>query len=169
MRRASSSSLHRRHWLALASAIALAATGCATAGRRRLTPEQTGALSTLGFARNDDGWEFDLAARVPFAIDASTLSPEVEATLARVARVLLGVGIDGLTVDGHSDNLGTEDYNQRLSERRAEVVAEALIARGMSRDKTIRRAFGAGRPIAPNTTEAGRRLNRRAVLLVPFA
>ncbi len=169
MRRSSLPSLHRRRWLALASAGALVLAGCATPPAAGLTPAQTGALSTLGFARNDAGWEFDLAARVPFAIDASTLTPEVEATLARVARVLLSVGIDGLTVDGHSDNLGSEDYNQRLSERRADVVAEALIARGMARAKTIRRAFGATRPIAPNTTDAGRRLNRRAVLLVPFA
>jgi outer membrane protein OmpA-like peptidoglycan-associated protein len=162
--------LARRHWLALAAATAFGATGCAGFfGKPALTTEQKSALNTLGFARGDDGWELDLAARVPFAIDASTLSPDVEATLARVAHVLLGVGIDGLTVEGHSDNLGSEDYNQRLSERRAEVVAEALIARGMSRQRTLRRAFGASRPIAPNSTDAGRRLNRRAVLLVPFA
>lgn len=161
--------LNRRHWLALAASMALTASGCASFGADRLTPEQKAALTTLGFTEGADAWEFDLAARVPFAVDAATLSPEVDATLTRIARMLLSVGINGLTVDGHSDNQGSDDYNQRLAERRAEVVAEALIARGMARDKTIRRSFGASRPVAPNTTEAGRRQNRRAVLLVPFA
>ncbi|KQW34692.1 OmpA family protein [Rhizobacter sp. Root404] len=162
-------SLNRRHWLALAASIATIASGCASLPTGKLTSEQKAALNTLGFTEGADAWEFDLAARVPFAVDAATLSPEVDATLTRIARMLMSVGIDGLTVDGHSDNQGTDDYNQRLSERRAEVVAEALIARGMSREKTIKRAFGASRPVAPNTTEAGRRQNRRAVLLVPFA
>jgi outer membrane protein OmpA-like peptidoglycan-associated protein len=162
-------SLNRRHWLALAASIATIASGCASPPTGKLTSEQKAALNALGFTEGADAWEFDLAARVPFAVDAATLSPEVDATLTRIARMLMSVGIDGLTVDGHSDNQGTDDYNQRLSERRAEVVAEALIARGMSREKTIKRAFGASRPVAPNTTEAGRRQNRRAVLLVPFA
>ena len=168
-------SLDRRLWLAMASAAAMAgvvaAAGCSAfpGSGRPLTTQQKTALGTLGFAQADNAWEFDLAARVPFAVDVALLSPETEATLTRIARMLLSVGIDGLTVDGHSDNQGSEDYNQRLSERRAEVVAEALIARGMSRERTIRRAFGATRPVAPNTTEAGRRQNRRAVLLVPFA
>ena len=134
-----------------------------------MTPEQKASLGDLGFTSANGAYELDLAARLPFALDASTLSVEAEATLMRIARTLLSVGIDGLTVDGHSDNQGNDDYNQRLSERRADTVAEALIARGMARERIIRRAFGATRPVAPNTTEAGRRQNRRAVLLVPFA
>jgi outer membrane protein OmpA-like peptidoglycan-associated protein len=151
---------------------ALLATGCAMSNPSRnaaRTPEQKAALRSLGFVEGREGWEFDLAARVSFAVDEASLSPDAEATLTRIARVLLGVGIDGLTVDGHSDTQGSDEYNQRLSERRADVVAEALIARGLARERTIRRAFGATRPVATNATEAGRRLNRRAVLLVPFA
>lgn len=161
--------LTRRAALALLSGSALLAAGCATPKPAGRTPEQKTALGTLGFAESGDGWEFDLAARVPFGVDDAALAPDVAATLTRIARVLLGVGIDGLTVDGHSDNQGSDDYNQRLSERRAEVVAEALIARGMARERTLRRAFGASRPVSSNATEAGRRLNRRVVLLVPFA
>jgi outer membrane protein OmpA-like peptidoglycan-associated protein len=165
-------SLDRRRWLALVPAAALTAAGCTSLQNpfaRRLTAEQKTSLGALGFAPENNAYELDLAARVPFALDASTLTIEVEATLMRIARTLLSVGIDGLTVDGHSDNQGSDEYNQRLSERRADAVAEALIARGMSRERIIRRAFGATRPVAPNTTEAGRRQNRRAVLLVPFA
>lgn len=163
-------SLTRRGALALLSGSALLAAGCAAppkpVGR---TTEQKAALRTLGFAESSDAWEFDLAARVPFGVDDAALAPEVAATLTRIARVLLGVGIDGVTVDGHSDTQGSDEYNHRLSERRADVVAEALIARGMSRERTIRRAFGASRPVSSNATEAGRRMNRRVVLLVPFA
>jgi outer membrane protein OmpA-like peptidoglycan-associated protein len=154
--------------MGVASAALLTA-GCASVPAGRLTPDQKSALTTLGFSEGADAWEFDLAARVPFGVDAASLSPEVEATLTRIARTLLDVGINGLTVDGHSDDQGTDEYNQRLSERRAHMVAEALIARGMSREKMIRRGFGATRPIAPNTSETGRQKNRRAVLLVPFA
>lgn len=129
------------------------------------TPKQD-ALRGLGFTPADDGWHLDLGGRVVFAHDDATLSPEALATIARVAQVLLGVGIDRITVEGHTDNQGGVDYNRRLSERRAEVVAQALVTNGFAHANIVRRGHGSARPIADNNNEAGRLQNRRAVLIV---
>lgn len=129
------------------------------------TPKQD-ALRSLGFAPADDGWHLDLGGKVVFAHDDATLSPEALATLARVAQVLLGVGVDRITVEGHTDNQGSPDYNRHLSERRAEVVAQALVTNGFALANIVRRGHGAARPIADNANEAGRLQNRRAVLIV---
>lgn len=124
------------------------------------------ALRSLGFTKSDDGWQLDLGGRVVFSLDDATLSPEALGTIARVAKVLLGVGITRITVEGHADNQGSPDYNRRLSERRAEVVAQALVTNGFASANILRRGHGSARPIADNANEAGRLQNRRAVLIV---
>ncbi|CAN5750410.1 hypothetical protein BH11PSE8_BH11PSE8_38710 [soil metagenome] len=164
-------SSRRREMLGALLAVPLALAACSTppppppAPPPPATPKQD-ALRDLGFAQVDDGWHLDLGGRVIFARDDATLSSEALATIERVAKVLLGVGIDRVTVEGHADNQGGQDYNRRLSERRAEVVALALVKHGFSWSNIVRRGHGASRPIADNSSEAGRLQNRRAVLIV---
>lgn len=67
-----------------------------------------------------------------------------------------------VNVVGHSDDSGVPDYNSRIAEARARTVAGYLGARGISMDQIQIKSFGSTRPIASNTTEAGRQLNRRA-------
>ncbi|CAN5904335.1 OmpA family protein [soil metagenome] len=129
-------------------------------------PPKQDALRSLGFVPADEGWQLDLGGRVVFQHDDATLSAEALATLARMAQTLLSVGIDRITVEGHTDNQGSQEYNRRLSERRAEVVAQALVKHGFSMENLVRRGHGSSRPIADNSTEAGRLQNRRAVLIV---
>ena len=79
-----------------------------------------------------------------------------------------------ITLEGHTDAIGTEAYNLELSRRRAEGVAQELVARGVQRDRLTAEGFGKQRPLVPNTlpdgkdNPAGRALNRRveAVLQV---
>lgn len=132
-----------------------------------LSPVQQTALRDLGFVEADANWNLDLAARVNFGVDTAAIGPDELALLTRVAQTLLGVGIDRLAVEGHTDNQGSDAYNMRLAERRAAAVADALAARGFDAANITRRAMGASRPVADNTTAAGRLLNRRAVLIVP--
>lgn len=143
--------------------------GCTNAPLHKggLSPAQKAALRDLGFSETSDGWELRIDARVVFAVDNANLSADDLATLSRVAKVLLGIGIHRLTVDGHTDNQGASDYNMRLSERRAAAVVDALIVNGFAPSNIDKRAHGATRPIADNGTEEGRRQNRRAVLIVP--
>jgi len=71
-----------------------------------------------------------------------------------------------IEIQGHTDNIGTSEYNRRLSERRAKAVKDYLVKKGIERKRLFAVGFGAIRPVATNRTDAGRSLNRR-VELVP--
>jgi OOP family OmpA-OmpF porin len=67
-----------------------------------------------------------------------------------------------LTIEGHTDSIGSTQYNQRLSERRANAVRKYLIEKGISSSRIRIVGYGEQRPIADNKTPEGRALNRRA-------
>jgi OOP family OmpA-OmpF porin len=67
-------------------------------------------------------------------------------------------------IAGHTDNIGSEEYNQRLSEARAKAVYEYLISRGISADRLSYIGYGESRPIDTNETSEGRQNNRRVEL-----
>lgn len=140
---------------------------CSTPGSLAAPQAQT--LRSLGFRPTDEGWELDLSGRLTFALNDASLSSEALLTVAHVAKSLLAVGIAHVTVDGHTDDLGTEAYNQDLSKRRADAVAAAFIAQGFASANIRRRWFGYRRPIADNATEAGRQQNRRVAIIVESA
>jgi outer membrane protein OmpA-like peptidoglycan-associated protein len=71
-----------------------------------------------------------------------------------------------ITVAGHTDNKGKADYNQKLSERRANAVKFALADEGISPTRVTSVGFGADQPIASNTSEQGRSENRRVELRI---
>jgi outer membrane protein OmpA-like peptidoglycan-associated protein len=165
-----SSTSSRRSALAAILAIAtLAWTGCAieapavAADRRRATRT---ALKGLGFEESPQGWGLNLSGRVLFGSDEATLAADGAETVAQISRTLLGVGIDHVTVEGHTDNVGSEEHNLQLSQRRAEAVAAALVSRGFASVNIARRGYGSQRPIGDNTSEIGRAKNRRATLIV---
>ncbi|WIT10810.1 OmpA family protein [Paucibacter sediminis] len=134
-----------------------------------VTPSQRQVLSALGFVEAAEGWELNLGTGLLFDFDSDQLSGAQLQRLRQIAQGLAGVGIDGLRVEGHSDNVGNEEYNLRLSERRAEAVGRALAAAGMAPARLRVRGFGALKPIADNASEAGRTQNRRVTLIAPSA
>jgi outer membrane protein OmpA-like peptidoglycan-associated protein len=71
-----------------------------------------------------------------------------------------------LEIQGHTDNIGTIEYNKKLSERRADAVMEYLIKNGISPERLRSLGFGATKPVADNSTEAGRSKNRRTEFLI---
>ena len=113
---------------------------------------------------------------VLFAFDSDALTPQARREIERMAFVLNHpqAAARRITLEGHTDAIGTEAYNLDLSRRRAEGVAQELVARGVQRDRLTAEGFGKQRPVAPNTlpdgkdNPAGRALNRRveAVLQV---
>jgi outer membrane protein OmpA-like peptidoglycan-associated protein len=152
----------------LSIALVLPLLGCATPPPPppdRATVQQQ-ALKKLGFVEEGTDWNLNLAGRVLFDVDETTPNAEGAAALAEVAKVLLSVGIDHLTVEGHADNSGSPEHNQSLSERRAQVVAKTLSTYGFPMANIKWRGYGASRPFAGNDTAAGRAQNRRAVLIV---
>jgi len=109
-----------------------------------------------------------------FDFDEDSLAPRTQRQLAIVAQILKTDPGKKLTLSGHTDALGTEDYNTRLSARRAEVVKEFLVASGVGEKQILTVAKGTSQPRRPNFTEsgaddpAGRRVNRRAEIYLDF-
>lgn len=124
------------------------------------------ALRELGFRPTEQGWELDLAGRVVFPVNDASLSADALAAIERLARTLRGLGIIRLAIEGHTDNQGAAAYNQRLSERRAQVVAQAFVERGFEPAQVRHQGFGFSRPIEDNRSEAGRQQNRRVTIIV---
>jgi outer membrane protein OmpA-like peptidoglycan-associated protein len=103
---------------------------------------------------------------VLFDFNKYDLKPEAREKLARLSGIIISHPGLNLKVEGYTDNVGTEDYNQKLSEKRAETVRDYLISNGIMIDDIAAVGYGAQYPVAPNTTAAGRAQNRRVQLVV---
>ena len=101
-----------------------------------------------------------------FETNSSTLKVEHFSALDSIMDFLLSHPSLEVKISGHTDNTGRESHNKTLSTKRAEVVAEYLIENGVSEDRVTFEGFGSSKPIAPNSTDAGRNKNRRVELLI---
>ena len=144
----------------------LALTGCQTAPQKGLSAAQVAVLKQQGFELTDDGWEFGLSGKVLFGSDVESLNAQSTEIVSRIGKALLGVGIERVRVDGHSDASGKETYNQQLSLRRAKSVANVLGTVGMKQENIQLRGLGSSEPVASNDTAAGRTENRRVSIVV---
>jgi outer membrane protein OmpA-like peptidoglycan-associated protein len=95
-----------------------------------------------------------------------TLRPAARESLAKVAGILLAYPDLRLEVDGHTDSVGSDAYNQDLSEKRAGAVRDYLVQQGLPVASVTTMGFGKTQPIASNTTAAGRQQNRRVEVVV---
>ncbi|MBK6864479.1 MAG: OmpA family protein [Ideonella sp.] len=98
---------------------------------------------------------------VSFDFDSATLRPESDLLLDALASGLKAAPASAIVVIGHTSSEGADAYNEQLSQRRAEAVVAALVARGIPRAGLSAQGLGEKQPIADNATEAGRSLNRR--------
>jgi len=103
---------------------------------------------------------------VLFAFDSAKLTPAAEATLDTVVEKLRGADVLAIRVDGHTDSVGSDAYNQGLSERRAASVVGYLISQGVAAEKLTSQGFGESKPLEDNGTDAGRAQNRRVEIHV---
>ncbi|WP_421207014.1 OmpA family protein [Aeromonas sp. 601027] len=133
---------------------------------RGLTPEQLAVLKEQGFYLTDEGWTLDLANRVLFANNVGELNPQTRLIVEKLGKALLGVGLDKARVDGHTDNTGESSYNQQLSLKRAQSVADVLISVGMMPANLEIRGRGETAPVADNKSTAGRAENRRVAIVI---
>ena len=144
----------------------LALSGCQTAPPKGLSPAQVAVLKQQGFEPTDDGWAFGLSGKVLFGSDVESLNAPSTEIVERIGKALLGVGIDRVRVDGHTDTSGKESYNQQLSLRRAKSVATVLTRVGMKEQNIQLRGLGSSQPVTANDTAAGRTENRRVSIVV---
>lgn len=124
------------------------------------------ALKALDFEARDDGYHLSLPAPLIFSFDSDTVAAEARTTLTRVGRELQDLGIDRALVRGHTDNVGSNDYNLLLSKRRADAVAKALAEGGYPAEKIDAKGLASSVPVAENATADGRAKNRRVVIIV---
>lgn len=103
---------------------------------------------------------------VLFDTAKSTLRPIAREKLAKVAGIVSGHPGLKLEVEGHTDSVGTDEYNQKLSEDRGGTVREYLTQQGMQPASVTSKGFGEGQPIATNDTAQGRQQNRRVELVI---
>ncbi|MCB1582079.1 MAG: OmpA family protein [Marinicella sp.] len=103
---------------------------------------------------------------VHFDVDKATLRPESIVILDAAVKTMGDHGTLVVEVAGHTDSTASEAYNQNLSERRAKVVYDYLVDKGVSADRMTWKGYGELSPIATNDTEEGRQKNRRTELVI---
>jgi len=103
---------------------------------------------------------------VLFDFNKATLRPGAREKLAKISGIVLAHPGLKTQAEGHADAIGSDQYNQRLSERRAESVRSFLVQQGISADAVAAAGFGESRPVATNGTAEGRQQNRRVELVV---
>lgn len=96
-----------------------------------------------------------------FEYNKAVLQPESIPELERLVKLLNDVPTLKLEISGHTDNVGSQAYNVKLSEERAKAVVDYLVGKGISPDRLTYRGYGFSQPIADNSTEEGRAMNRR--------
>ena len=103
---------------------------------------------------------------VLFDFNKYTLKPDAREKLAKVSGILLSYPGLKLQVEGYTDNVGTDDYNQKLSEQRADSVSTYLQTQGVAQTNISAEGYGKSDPVADNATSSGRAENRRVQLVV---
>jgi outer membrane protein OmpA-like peptidoglycan-associated protein len=103
---------------------------------------------------------------VLFKTGSFELLPAARERLAKVSGIVLAYPGLHLQVEGHTDSVGSDDYNQQLSEKRAQAVRDYFIQQGISAAAIEARGFGKTQPIASNETPEGRQQNRRVELVL---
>lgn len=103
---------------------------------------------------------------VLFDTNRAELKPGAEASLNRLANFLAEYPDRIVRIEGHTDSRGTDQYNEQLSERRANAVRNALLDRGVAADRIQTRGLGESIPVASNETAAGRQQNRRVEIVI---
>lgn len=101
---------------------------------------------------------------VNFAFDSAEIDPSSSVVLDVVAQTLRDNPGFRVRVEGHTDSVGADAYNQQLSQRRAESVRRYLVGQGVSAARLEAAGYGESRPVTSNDTEEGRSLNRRVEL-----
>lgn len=101
-----------------------------------------------------------------FETGKADLTADLKTSLAKIAGILIVFKTSNVIVEGHTDNVGSDEYNQALSERRAENVMNFLVEQGVAASRLTSVGYGLSHPIADNETKEGRAKNRRVDLIV---
>jgi outer membrane protein OmpA-like peptidoglycan-associated protein len=116
--------------------------------------------------RVGEGIVVDFNEKILFGYDKSDLNTSAETNLDKLINVLKEYPETNIEVQGHTDNKGSDTYNQGLSERRATAVAAFLKNRGINSSRVTTKGYGENAPVVDNSTDDGRAQNRRVTFLI---
>ncbi len=116
--------------------------------------------------RVGEGIEVEVAEKVLFGFNESTLHNDAEQNLDKIASVLKKYADTNVEIQGHTDNIGSDSYNQKLSVKRAKSVYKYLKSKEIDGGRLTTKGFGESAPKYPNDTEADRAQNRRVEFLI---
>jgi peptidoglycan-associated lipoprotein len=125
-----------------------------------------GGISSSGLPGSQQDLEASAGDRVFFAFDRSDITPESQQILARQADWLRRYPNVTVTIEGHTDERGTREYNLALGERRAQAVKNVLVANGIPAARISTISYGKERPAVVGSSEEAYAQNRRAVTTV---
>jgi outer membrane protein OmpA-like peptidoglycan-associated protein len=116
--------------------------------------------------RVGEGIQVTFESGLLYDFDSDAVKPESKANLRELAKSLDKYPDSDLLILGHTDNVGTDQYNKRLSVRRADAAAEFLISQGVRRSRVGTGGLGEEEPVASNDTDAGQGQNRRVEVAI---
>lgn len=116
--------------------------------------------------RVGEGIKITFDSGLLFDVDSYTLQPATKQNLTELAETLKKYEDTNILIEGHTDNTGSDSYNQALSENRAAAVTNYLTAQGVSRSRITTMGYGEAQPIADNSTTSGRDQNRRVEVAI---
>ena len=122
-------------------------------------------LAELNPRQSDRGIVLTISS-VLFAFDSADLTSAADPPLDKLASFLRDHPDRQVRIEGHTDSIGSETYNQQLSLQRAQSVADAMTRRGIASWRMTVVGYGESRPVATNSTEAGRQQNRRVEFVI---
>ncbi|SFD87699.1 OmpA family protein [Spirosoma endophyticum] len=142
--------------------------GGAIIGRRmdKQAEEIKRQMPTAQVERVGEGIKISLGSDILFDVDSYALKPETKKQLIEFAQTLNKYEDTDIRIEGHADATGPEDHNLKLSKQRATTVGNFLETQGVRTSRVDEKGYGEVQPVADNTTEAGRRKNRRVDIAV---
>lgn len=116
--------------------------------------------------RVGEGIKITFDSGILFAFDSAELSGQAEENITELASTLKKYDDTNILIEGHTDNVGSDSYNQQLSEERAASVDDKLKTLGVNGVRITEVGYGEQQPVADNSTDEGRRLNRRVEVAI---
>ena len=123
-------------------------------------------LGDSAVRREGEGIVINFSDKVLFATNESTLNESARASLDKLAKILVDYPDTEINIIGHTDSQGADDYNQMLSQRRAEAVSDYLVTKNVTAGRLVKMGKGENDPLADNSTEEGRAQNRRVEFVI---
>lgn len=121
----------------------------------------------ISFRDDKDAVTLSIRSDVLFAFDSDAIAKKAEPTLKKVAQLIADDPGGVVTIEGHTDSVGSDKYNLDLSQRRARSVAKWLTTHGVDSSRLSEKGKGESQPVASNDSDAGRAKNRRVDFVLP--